>query len=252
MVEWNRDLPPSEEGLIRAWIDHALNDLQVALPGRVESYDATTQTANIQPLVRHARRLPDGTTEHEDYPVIPSVPVLWPRAGGWFLAMHLAAGDTVQLLVNSAAIGHWRASTSGEVTDPGDLRRHHLAHAVAIPGLATRGAKLRHAPAEANGMVFGEDADGGTRVTIDGSGTIIITRAETELMRVATNGEVTLGGTVGAQFVALANLVDARLSALKAILTGWTVVPGDGGAALKAAMGAWSVDSVAATKGKSR
>lgn len=250
MVEWSRDLPPSEEALIRAWIDHALNDLQVALPGRVESYDATTQTANIQPLVRHARRLPDGTTEHEDYPVIPSVPVLWPRAGGWFLAMHLAAGDTVQLLVNSAAIGHWRVGT-GEVTDPGDLRRHHLAHAVAIPGLATRGAKLRHAPAEANGMAFGEDADGGTRVTIDSSGTIIITRAATELMRVATNGEVTLGGTAGAQFIALANLVDARLTSIRDAFNAHTHTETGGATGVPNTL-IGALASVAATKGKSR
>ena len=58
----------------------------------------------------------------------------------------------------------------------------------------------------------------------------------------------TFGGAAFAQFVALANLVDARLSALKTILTGWTVTPGDGGAALQTAMNAWSTASVAATK----
>jgi hypothetical protein len=251
MTEWSRDIPPSAEELTRAWIERYLGELHVAMPGRIESYDAATQTANVLPLVRHPSPQPDGSTAMEDLPVIPSVPVLWPRGGGWFFATHLEAGDTVQLLVNSAAIGHWRVG-GGDVTDPGDLRRHHLSHAVAIPGLATRAGALRHAPNGPAGLVFGQDADNGTRVRIDRDGTVTVVRDTTELLRVATNGEVTLGGTAGAQFVALANLVDARLSALKTILTGWTVVPGDGGAALKTAMAAWSVASVAATKGKSR
>lgn len=250
-MTWSRDIPPSSEELTRAWIERYLGDLHVALPGRVVSYDENTQTADVLPLVRHPSPQPDGSVAQEDLPVIPSVPVLWMRGGGCFVALPLEPGDGVQLLVNSAAIGHWRAG-QGEVTDAGDLRRHHLSHAVAIPGLATRGAALQNAPNPATGLVLGQDADNGTRVRIDRDGTVTVVRNTTELLRIETNGEVTLGGTAGAQFVALANLVDARLSALKTILTGWTVVPGDGGAALKAAMAAWSVASVAATKGKSR
>ena len=250
MTEWSRDIPPSNEGLIRAWIERSLGDLHVAMPGRVESYDVATQTANVKPLVRHAAPQPDGSTAQEDLPVIPSVPVLWPRAGGWFLAMPLAAGDSVQLLVNSAAIGHWRAG-QGEVTDPRDLRRHHLSHAVAIPGLATRAGALRHAPSAALGMVFGEDADGGTRVTIDSNGTLIVTRSTSELLRVETNGEVSLGGAVGAQFVALANLVDARLAAMVSAFNAHIhAETGTNTATPTTPMGAQA--SVAATKGKSR
>lgn len=250
MTDWNRDLPPSQEGLIRGWIEHHLQELHVAMPGRVERYDHATQTADVLPLVRHGARQPDGSTAMEDLPVIPTVPVLWPRAGGWFMAMPLAVGDTVQLLVNSAAIGHWRAG-GGAVTDPGDLRRHHLSHAVAIPGLATRAQRLKHAPPASHGMVFGQDDDGGTRVTIDSNGTIIVTRAATELLRIETNGEVSLGGAVGAQFVALSNLVDARLGEIKAIFTGLTPVTADG-TALKTAFTGWNPPTVAATKGKSR
>lgn len=250
MTEWSRDIPPSAEGLTRAWIERYLGELHVAMPGRVESYDPTTQTANVKPLVRHAAPQPDGSTAQEDLPVIPSVPVLWPRAGGWFMAMPLAVGDSVQLLVNSAAIGHWRAG-QGEVTDPGDLRRHHLSHAVAIPGLATRAGALRHAPSAAFGMVFGEDADGGTRVTIDADGTVVVTRATSELLRIEGNGEVSLGGAVGAQFVALANLVDARLSAIVSAFNTHVHVE-TGGSTQVPTTPLGPQASVAATKGKSR
>ena len=44
---------------------------------------------------------------------------------------------------------------------------------------------------------------------------------------------VTLGGSSGAEFVALSNLVANNLNALKTALDGWTPVANDGGAALK-------------------
>lgn len=65
-------------------------------------------------------------------------------------------------------------------------------------------------------------------------------------------------GGQAVQFVALANLVDAQLAALKSAIAGWTPVPNDGGAALKAALTAlftgppvWPA-STAATKVKAR
>lgn len=252
--QWDRTIPPNEEEFVRAWIEHALADVHTARPARVQRYDAATQTVDLVPLVRHAVELPDGTIAHEDLPVLPSVPVLWPRTADHFIAFALAPGDMVLVVFCDAAIGHWRAATDGGITDPGDLRRHSLSHGVAIPGLFHRGAKLAHAPvysaAPEPRLVIGSDTDDGTRVTFFASGAIKVTRGATVVLQLDADGTVHVGGAAASQFVALANLVDARLAALKAILTGWTVVPGDGGAALKTAMGAWSVDSVAATKAK--
>jgi hypothetical protein len=49
--------------------------------------------------------------------------------------------------------------------------------------------------------------------------------------------EIDLAGADSA--VARADLVDARLNALKTAISGWTPVPNDGGLALKTALTSW-------------
>ena len=214
----------------------------VAIPGRVERYDAATQIADVLPLVRHPVPQPDGSYALEDLPVVPSVPVIFPRVGRMFVSLPIAPGDTVQLLVNTAAIGHWRAG-SGDVTDPGDLRRQHLAHAVAIPGLYARSAALGHA--SATDLVLGDDQ--GTRVAIKPDGTVTITTGAGVALKIDADGTVHLGGAAG-EAVAMAALVKGNLDALKTIFDAWSPVPNDGGAALKTALAGWTVAEVAATK----
>ena len=260
---------PTDEEL---WEERATDlraSLHVAMPGRIQSYDPVHQVADIIIGVKDSLIDPEGDGEymHLNYPVLPAVPILFPRMGRWFMAMSVEPGDAVQLLFNSSAIGLWRRSTridnvEGIVralqgrTLVGDVARHHISHAVALLGLETYGRALNHAPNSFDrpasdamaSMVWGSDL--GARMTIRGDGSIEVVKGAEVRLRIDADGTVHVGGAAASQFVALANLVDARLSALKTILTGWTVVPGDGGAALKTAMAAWSVASVAATKAK--
>lgn len=255
-----RETYPSERALAEAREEQSALRTHVAYPGRVQSYDAATQTADVVPLIRQQVPQPDGSYALEELPVLPSVPVVWPRVGAWFLAMTLQPGDTVQLLCNTSAIGHWRTGT-GDVTDPGDLRRQHLAHAVAFPGLYTRGKALAHAP-RATGptgamlsgdvaMVLGSDGSG-ARITLRHNGAATIEIGDAVAVQIDIDGTVHAGGAAG-QFVALANLVAAQLNALKTAINGAAVVPGDGGAAFKtnlmAALASWP-STVAATKVK--
>lgn len=254
MTQWDRLIEPTQEDLIRAHIEHALFRVHTAMPCRVQSYDATLQVCDLVPLVRHAIHDPDGGITHEDYPVLPCVPVVFPRTQDHFIAFAIQPGDMGLAVFCEDAIGHWRVG-GGDVTDPGFLGRHHLGSGVFIPGLFDRSRKLAHAPAFTTTpgsprLVIGDDADEGTRVTFGSDGSVKVTRGSTVRLQIDADGTVHIGGATASQFVALANLVDARLSALKAILTGWTVTPGDGGAALKTAMSAWDVSSVAATKAK--
>lgn len=236
---------PAELDVLRARLEQHDLEQHVAIPGRVQRYDEATQTADVVPLVRHPVPQPDGSYALEDLPVIPSVPVLWPRTGRWMLTMGMTAGDTVQLLVNTSAIGHWRAG-DGDVTDPGDLRRQHIAHAVAIPGLYTRGHALQHA--SATDLVLGDDQ--GTRLTIAPSGAVTLTTGAGVALKIDNDGTVHLGGNAG-ELVAMAALVTAQLEALKTAISAAAVTPGDGGAAFKAALvgalGSWPA-TIAATK----
>lgn len=247
-----RETYPSERALLDAREEQAELRMHVAYPAQVQSYDAATQTADCVPLIRQQVPQPDGSYVMEDLPLVPSVPVIWPRVGAWFTAFKLTPGDTVQLLVNTSAIGHWRVG-NGDVTDPGDLRRQDLSHAVALPGLYTRGRALAHAPDGDVAAVFGSDADDGTRLTFKTDGAVEIACGATVRMRLDADGTVHVGGASGDQFIALANLVDARVAEIANLLKTWTVVPNDGGAALKtAALALWpgAPTSTAATKAK--
>ena len=241
---------PTDRDVLDARLEQQALETHVGLPGRVLRYDAATQTADVVPLVRHPVPQPDGDHTFEDLPVIPSVPVLWPRVGAWFLALKVEAGDTVQLLFNSADLGTWRTG-DGSVVTPGDLRRHHLAHAVAIPGLYTRGRALAHAPSDDVGLVLGSDTSG-ARVTLRTNGALEITTGAHTAVVIDPDGTVHLGGAAG-ELVALANLVAAQLSALKTAINGAVIVTGDGGASFKstlmAALSTWPA-TVAATNTK--
>lgn len=117
----------------RRILDARLTDLHTALPGRVRSYDAATQTADIEPMIK--RGVPTGGEEDdvvlEALPVLPSVPVLFPSGGQCFVTFPLAVGDPVLLVFSERDTSHYRAT--GAVADPGVPTMHGLSGAVAIP-----------------------------------------------------------------------------------------------------------------------
>jgi hypothetical protein len=160
------------------------------MPGKVVSYDAAKQVADVRPLLKRAVYDVDGHKSVEELSVIPAVPVVWPRGGGYYLHFPLAAGDGVLLVFcerdPSAALDR------DDVADPGDPRRHGLSGAVAIPGYSAVAKRLAGTDALAHGSLGHE---GGPRIHFDAS-------------------EIRLGEATN--FVALANLVTARLNAIQA------------------------------------
>lgn len=145
---------------MRRAIEGAGLDLHVALPAVVERYDAATQRADLRPAT--PRILP-GADEDEDpdvletLPVLPAVPVLWPRGGGYYLHMPIAPGDSVLVVVCEQDLSAWLRTGDPEA-DPGNPRRHDLSGAVCIPGLFPRAAALPS----------GEAGDDGARLASEG------------------------------------------------------------------------------------
>lgn len=232
---------PDEADVLQSWLEQHSSEIRTAMPGRIVRYDATKQVADVQPLVRLPVPQPDGSVVQEDQPVVPSVPVIFPRSTAYSLTLPLTEGDTVLLVCCESAIGSWRVG-SGAVSDPGDERRHHLSNAVALPGLYRAAQALTHAaPNGGPAMVLGHDTTG-CRVALGADGSCTITRGTTVVVEVTASGEVRLG-TGAAQFVALSNLVNTQLSALKTAISGAAVLAGDGGATFKtnllAALSTW-------------
>lgn len=114
---------------IESAITGRLAALHVSLPGSVEKYDSSTQKADIKPMLK--KRLLDGAVE--DYPVIPNVPVIWPRTADFALAAPMNRGDQVLLVFIERSMDEWLSE--GGTPTPVDRRKFNLSDAVAIPGL---------------------------------------------------------------------------------------------------------------------
>lgn len=177
----------------RAILGAELRDVHTALPGRVRSYDASAQTADV---VLGARRVVPAADEDvdedtsEEYPILVAVPVVWPHGGGYRLHAPLAAGDGVLVVFPESSIDRWL--DSGDAGDPAVTTRHGLDGAIAIPGLGFRGGRISSAPTD--GLVIGKD--GGPDVKI-------------------TSSEVQAGGSLA---LAEADDVKAHLAAISAAL----------------------------------
>lgn len=212
---------PNLNTILRAAIRNRIADVRTAIPAMIDSYDAATQTCTATIAVR----LPAADGTAQEIPPLPDVPVKWQRGGGYFCSMPLAKGDPGLLVFCEADFAAWR--TSGEVSDAATERRHGL-YAYFLPGGCADGDELADAAADA--LVIGKD--GGPTIRVDGAG-------------------IKLGASAS-EYVALANLVQARLDDLSSAIAGWTPVPNDGGLELKTALGSWlaAPNDVAATKVK--
>lgn len=134
--------------------------LWTALPGRVQSFDSTKQSADIEPLVHDTWEAEDGSNQTGPLPVIPSVPVCFPGSGGWRVTFPVAKGDTGLLIFCSRSIDRW-LSEGGSV-DPRDERTHDLSDAVFVPGLNDFGSPIT--PFKSDHMTIGKV--GGTQIHI--------------------------------------------------------------------------------------
>lgn len=146
-----------------------------ALPGRVQSFDATKQSADIEPLVHDTWEGEDGSSQTGPLPVIPSVPVSFPGSGGWRVTFPVAKGDTGLLIFCSRSIDRW-LSEGGSV-DPRDERTHDLSDAVFVPGLTDFASPI--SPFKSDHLTIGKV--GGTQIHIKQDKTQIGTDDPTQL-----------------------------------------------------------------------
>lgn len=205
------DTPDLAE-VIEEALESRLLDVHVALPGRVVTYDASTQTAQIELGVHRVLTTEDGAPVPETLPLLENVPVAFPRAAGSFLSFPLAAGDPGLVIFAEQSLDQWRSK--GTPTPPGDRRRHSLTGGVFVPGLSPNALAL---------------SDPGLDTA-----TALGTVGGIQLRMGAAAAEVTSGGAASAaDFVALAQKVLTELQAIKTAFDGHTHAynPGPGGAA---------------------
>lgn len=172
-MSYGEQRTPTLAELIEMAMEKRLLDVHTALPGRVEKYDATTQKADIKPMLKEPLVVDgddDVSIEVESLPVITDVPVGWPRGGGFFLHLPIEKGDPVLLVFSERCIDSYLAGTGGEV-DPVMIHKFDLSDAMAIPGFAPFARAIKQA--DASNAVFGQD-NGGIQIHATSSDTVEI------------------------------------------------------------------------------
>jgi hypothetical protein len=190
--------------------------LWTCLPGIIQSFntaDPDNVTAVIQPAIKGVVQQQDGTYQAVNLPVLPDVPVVFPRGGGCTLTFPIAAGDECLVIFSSRCIDGWWQS--GGVQLPMEPRLHDLSDGFAILGpqskpnkisnISTTAVQLRSNDGQAyiqlNPTTYEIDivTPGNASVTAGGNlnasvtGNVTMTAAQFTL-----NGPVQINGTVTA------------------------------------------------------
>lgn len=139
-------------------ITGALGSVNTAIPGSVVRYDASTQLADVQPLIPHSYEDEGGDRQIERKPVVPNCPVQFPTAGGFVITFPVAVGDTGLLVFSQASLDRWQSGDGSEVSDPGFDHRHNITDGIFIPGVRAAGAPRQTQPTDAIHV----GVDGGT------------------------------------------------------------------------------------------
>lgn len=174
--------------VLDAAIDGRMLDVHTVMVGRVEQVNLTTRKVDVRPAMRRVLQGPDGELSTELLPILPQVPLGALRAGSARIEVPVQQGHWVVVMFFEDNVGKWLAQ-GGVGVSPGDVERHGLTGAVAVPLLYPDTEK----PAE--------PLDPLNVVIRSGSGSVL------------------LGGTAGHDFVALAAKVDAEVAKLNAAIT---------------------------------
>jgi hypothetical protein len=151
---------PTLAQLLKQAIDNRLLDVHTALIAKVESYDAERQLVDVSPVLKRSIKNQDGEWVNEQLPMLCDVPVLFPRAGGFFISFPIQSGDFVQLIFNEVDIEGWLEDSLPTIACS---QRFTIQGAIAIPGVYPQAKALMGA--HAVNLVLGKDE--GLQIHID-------------------------------------------------------------------------------------
>lgn len=167
---------PSLAEVISMGVDFHLMQVNTMMPGIVQSYDASTQTAMVQPAIMKVYE--EGGAQE-----LPQVKALvhFPATQTAWVKLPLAQGDRGMLIFAQRSLDEWWAS--GGVVDPGDTVKFSMNDAVFVPGLNDKSNAITPKGA-ANSM---EIAYGNLWVELTAAGLCRVKNSSTDLYTVLNN-----------------------------------------------------------------
>jgi len=203
------DLGFAIRDLIESWLR---GNVHTSMPGKVESYSATTRTGQVKPLLKIASF--DGEqTEIQSIPDVPFVVYGTQNAG---VILPVATGDYVLLIFSERSIGE--TMQSGKVSNTSLTNTHSLGFAIALPGLFPRSSTI-----PITGSTDITIINNGGKVVIDASGDIelgkgIVQKLANETFVLShTHSGVTTGSGISGPPVAAVPPISYTTSKVKAL-----------------------------------
>ncbi|HDK6931978.1 TPA: translation initiation factor IF-2 [Klebsiella pneumoniae] len=164
--------------------------MRVALPGIIQSFDPESLTAVVQPAIRYIERDNDGNKSTKDYPLLVDVPVVFPRGGGCTLTFPVKAGDECLVIFADRCIDFWWQS--GGIQEPVDGRMHDLSDAFCIVGPQSQAKKIGGISTTAAQL---RTDDGSAIIELAAGGAVTITSPQITINGpLQVNGEITSTG----------------------------------------------------------
>jgi hypothetical protein len=193
---------PTLAEILRAVIDERLTQIHTVMPGRIKSYDAAKQVAEVEICLRRRTPLEDGDTLIEEFPILPNVRVEFPQTSGFFMSFPLAQGDFVWVHFAEQSLDRWFEKGSVQTENTADPleRRFDLSDAWAIP------ARDPESPIEEtqdNAIVIGAKGSSNARAYFK-------------------EGEIALGEENPSSYVALATKVNGEFNKLSTTINSLT------------------------------
>lgn len=149
---------PQLENLLSLVVDLVMTQLRTSQPARVVSYDASKQTASIQPLIQLAHIDESQKRVSKAHPEMHDVPVWFLGGSSGRITVPVKVGDLGHVIWTSASIARWKVSTGSKTVDPGiDVANPEDAiflpggHAATPPTTAPTDAICLHGPSKIGG-----------------------------------------------------------------------------------------------------
>lgn len=139
-MTYQNEYKPDQLSVIRDAIRASTANLWTCLPCEVESFNADQATVTVQPLIKIPVFKEDGSLELVTLPVLPDVPVVFQRAGGFAITFPIKKGDECLVKFSDRCIDLWWKN--GGIQPPFDNRKHDLSDGFAFFGPQSQVKKI--------------------------------------------------------------------------------------------------------------
>lgn len=119
--------------ILETFLQSRFSDLHTSIPGKIVSYNETTERAIVQPLVKLHRKIGEKIVSVEIQP-IENVPVMMLHTSQFKLKVPIKKDDGCEIRFSEVGIGNF-LNGNGSVVAPDDISKFSLTDAYCIPGL---------------------------------------------------------------------------------------------------------------------